>query len=385
MHIQENQKFQRCTVTIMDTTDPFITFDENGVSNHVASFNKEVGVTWFPNEEGRKRLDILVEEIKKAGKENDYDCIIGLSGGVDSSYLAYFLKTEYDLRILAVHVDAGWNSELAIHNVENIVKTLDIDLFTYVVNWKEMQDLQLAYLKANVINQDIPQDHVFMASLYATAKKHNIKYFLSGQNHATEGILPESWFYRAGDLVNLRDIHKKYGFVPLKTYPTNGFFKGFVYYPFIYGLKIKSPLNFIHYDKDQAKSVIKEKLNWRDYGSKHGESNFTKFYQNYYLPTKFNVDKRKAHLSSMIMSGLTTREAALEEIKKPLYQDDIQLANDLEYIARKLNISIDEFHAIISQPNKRHQDYANEEFLYVTLRDFLKKAGGLNLIKKFLR
>jgi N-acetyl sugar amidotransferase len=377
--------FQICTKTIMDTTDPDIKFDAEGVSNHVSSFNKEVGVTWFPNEEGRKRLNILVEEIKKAGKGNDYDCIIGLSGGVDSSYLAYFLKAEYDLRILAVHVDAGWNSELAIHNVENIVKTLDIDLFTYVVNWKEMQDLQLAYLKANVINQDIPQDHVFMASLYNTAKTHKIKYFLAGHNHATEGILPESWFYRSADLRNLKDIHKRFGKIPLKTYPTTGFWKDFIYYPFIYGLKIKRPLNYIPYDKDHAKSVIKEKLNWRDYGSKHGESNFTKFYQNYYLPTKFNVDKRKAHLSSMIMSGLTTREAALEEIKKPLYQDDIQLANDLEYIARKLNISTDEFHAIITQANKRHQDYANEEFLYVTLRDFLKKAGGLNLIKKFLR
>ena len=368
----------------MDTTDPLITFNEKGESNHVASFNKEVGVTWFPNEEGRKRLDQLIQQIKKEGRGKEYDCIIGLSGGVDSSYLAYLLKTEYDLRILAVHVDAGWNSELAIHNVENIVKTLNIDLYTYVVNWKEMQDLQLAYLKASVINQDIPQDHVFMASLYATAKKHGIKYFLAGHNHATEGILPDSWFYRSADLKNLKDIHKKHGTIPLKTYPTTGFWKDFIYYPFIYGLKIKRPLNFIPYDKDEAKRVIQEKLNWRDYGGKHGESNFTKFYQNYYLPVKFNVDKRKAHLSSMIMSGLITRENALEEIKKPLYEP-LQLQNDIEYIARKLNISVDEFHNIIAQPNKRHQDYENEEAMYIRIRELIRKTGGLNILKKFLR
>jgi N-acetyl sugar amidotransferase len=368
----------------MDTTDPEITFDDNGVSNHVASFNKEIGVTWFPNKEGRQKLDQLVKEIKEVGKGKEYDVIIGLSGGVDSSYLAYFLKTNYDVRILAVHVDAGWNSELAIHNVENIVKTLDIDLYTYVVNWKEMQDLQLAYLKANVINQDIPQDHVFMASLYATAQKHGIKYFLAGHNHATEGILPESWFYRSADLKNLRDIHKKHGTIPLKTYPTTGFWKDFIYYPFIYGLKIKRPLNYIPYDKDEAKKIIIEKLNWRDYGGKHGESNFTKFYQNYYLPTKFNVDKRKAHLSSMILAGLTTREEALVEIEKPLYEP-LQLQNDIEYIARKLNISVDEFQHIMSQPNRRHQDYKNEEFLYTVMRDALRKTGGLNIIKKILR
>ena len=380
----EERTYKICSKTIMDTTDPWITFDEYGESNHVASFNKEAGVTWFPNDEGRDKLDQLISEIKKAGKGNDYDVIIGLSGGVDSSYLAYFLRTEYDLRILAVHVDAGWNSELAIHNVENIVKSLEIDLYTYVVNWKEMQDLQLAYLKANVINQDVPQDHVFMASLYKTAEKNKIKYFLSGHNHATEGILPESWVYRAADLKNLRAIHEKHGTISLKTYPTSGFFKDFIYYPFIYGLKIKRPLNFIPYNKDNAKKIITEKLQWRDYGGKHGESNFTKFYQNYYLPSKFNVDKRKAHLSSMIMSGLIDRDAALEEMKKPLY-DDLQLKNDTEYIARKLNVSLDEFYQIISQPNKRHQDYQNEEFMYTTLRDFLKKFGGLNLLKKMLR
>ncbi|HMP28263.1 MAG TPA: N-acetyl sugar amidotransferase [Saprospiraceae bacterium] len=376
--------FQICTKTIMDTTDPDIKFDAEGVSNHVSDFNKELGVTWFPNEEGSKKLDQLIDEIKKTGKGKEYDAIIGLSGGVDSSYLAYFLKKNYDLRILAVHVDAGWNSELAIHNIEQIVKILNIDLYTYVVNWKEMRDLQLAYLKANVINQDVPQDHIFTAVLKKTAKEKNVKYFLSGQNHATEGILPNAWFFRASDGRNLKDIHAHFGKVSLKSYYTTNIWKEFIYYPFIFGLKTKSPLNYMEYDKEKAKKIISEEINWRDYGGKHGESNFTKFYQNYYLPTKFNVDKRKAHLSSMILSGSITREEALKEIEKPLY-DPLQLENDKSYIARKLNISIDEFHAILEQPTRRHQDYKNEEFFYVTLRDFLRKVGGLNVLKKILR
>lgn len=382
MHM--NQPYQICSKTIMDTTDPLITFDEQGESNHVQSFNKEVGVTWFPNDEGKDKLEQLILEIKKAGKGNDYDAIIGLSGGVDSSYLAYFLKTNYDLRILAVHVDAGWNSELAIHNVENIVKTLDIDLYTYVVNWKEMQDLQVAYLKANVINQDVPQDHVFIASLKKTAQKHNIKYYLSGQNHASEGIMPESWVYRATDGTNLKDIHKTFGKIKLATYPTTSFYKEFFYFPYILGFKVKSPLNYIYYHKDEVKKIIIEKLNWKDYGSKHGESNFTKFYQNYYLPSKFNVDKRKAHLSSMIMAGLISRDEAMEIIKQPLY-DEQQLKIDIDYVARKLNVSVDEFHSIISKPNRRHQEFKNEEQFYTFLRDSLRKLGVLNNIKKFLR
>jgi aminotransferase len=368
----------------MDTTDPLITFDEKGESNHVASFNKEVGVTWFPNKEGRKRLDQLIQQIKKEGKGKEYDCIIGLSGGVDSSYLAYLLKSEYELRILAVHVDAGWNSELAIHNIEQIIKILNLDLFTYVVNWKEIQDLQLAYLKAGVVNQDVPQDHAFFAALKNTAKEHNVKYFLSGNNHATEGILPNAWFYRAMDGRNLKDIHKRFGSIVLKTYPTSNLFKEFFYFPYIYGLKVKNPLNYIIYNKDQAKELIKKELNWRDYGGKHGESNFTKFYQNYYLPKKFNIDKRRAHLSSMIMAGLISRDKALIEIEAPLYTD-LQLSNDKEYISRKLNISVEQFDEIIAQPNKRHQDFKNEEKIYTFLRDTLKKIGVLNFIKRYLR
>ncbi len=378
------REYQVCTKTIMDTSDPEITFDENGVCNHVDLFNKEVGETWFPGPEGKPKLDSLINKIKSESKHLEYDVIIGLSGGVDSSYLAYFLKKEFNLRMLAVHVDAGWNSELAVMNIENIVKILDIDLFTYVVNWKEIQDLQLAYLKSGVINQDVPQDHVFKASLQYTAKKHGIKYFLSGGNHATEGILPTSWVYRAADSRNLKAIHKKYGKVKLKTYPIAGFWKTFVYFPFIYGLKSRRPLNFIDFKKEDAKELIIKELNWRDYGGKHCESNWTKFYQNFWLPKKYGFDKRRAHLSSMIRSGEITRDEALAEIDIPLY-DPHELEMDKAYVARKLGVSKEEFNAILDMPIQSHFDFKNERFLYKNALGIIRKLGVVKIIKGRLR
>lgn len=362
-----------CTRCVMDTTDPDITFDEDGVCNHCRNFDIVVKPNWFPNPEGKKKLDELITKIINDGKNSEYDCVIGLSGGVDSSYLAYMLRTEYPaLRMLAIHIDGGWNSELAVHNIENIVKKLDIDLYTAVIDWREMRDLQLAYFKSSLANQDVPQDHAFFATLYNVANEKGIKYFLSGGNYATESILPSSWGYDAMDSKQLKAIHKKFGTLPLKTYTTVNFFKKYIYYPHIKKFKIIRPLNFWPYVKDEAKTLIQEKLNWRDYGGKHHESRFTKFFQAHYLPEKFGYDKRKAHLASLIVSEQMSRNEALEELTKPLYEPK-ELEEDKEFIAKKLGISLDEFNTIMQLPNKTHLDYPSDNALLQRFRK-LKKA-----------
>lgn len=372
---------QICTRCIMDTTDLDIKFDEKGVCNHCLKFESRLKKNWFPNDEGKKRLDKIVNQIKNDGKNKKYDCVIGLSGGVDSSYLAYILKKLYpDLRILAIHVDGGWNSELAVHNIENIVKRLGIDLFTGVVSWKEMQDLQLAYFKSQLANQDVPQDHAFFATLYHVANTNGIKYFLSGGNLATESILPSSWGYNAMDATQLKAVHKKFGKKKLKEYQTVSFFKRKIYYPYFKKFKIIRPLDFLPYMKDEAKEIIKNELNWRDYGGKHHESKFTKFFQAYWLPTKFGFDKRKAHLSSLIVSGQITREEALNELKKLLYDKD-ELQEDKEFVSKKLGISLEEFEDIMLQENKTFLDYPSDykkelffAFLKSKIVNFVKRV-----------
>lgn len=348
----KKREYQVCTNCIMDTTDEEITFDEKGVCNHCLKFETVLKKNWFPNEEGRKKLDSIVEKIKNDGKNKKYDCVIGLSGGVDSSYLAFILKKLYPkLRILAIHIDGGWNSELAVHNIENIVKILDIDLYTGVVPWEEMKDLQLAFFKSQLANQDTPQDHAFFATLYDVTNKNDIKYFLSGGNLATESILPTSWGHDANDSTLLKFVHKKFGTIKLSKYKTFSFFKRKIYYPYIKKFKIVRPLDFLPYNKDEAKEVIIKELNWRDYGGKHHESKFTKFFQAYWLPKKFGFDKRKAHLSSLIVSGQMTRVEALKELEQKIYSEK-EAKEDMEYISKKLGISLEEFEDIMNQPNK---------------------------------
>jgi len=367
------KSYKICKKCIMDTSDPEIVFDENSICNHCNRFENELKPRWFPNEEGKAKLNTIIAKIKKDGQNRDYDCIIGLSGGVDSSYLAYVLRTEYpDLKILAVHIDGGWNSELAVHNIENIVKILNIDLYTGVINWEEMKDLQLAYFKSQLANQDVPQDHAFFATLYDVANKHNIKYFLTGGNLATESILPSAWGYDAMDGKQLRAVHKQFGKIKLKDYETVGFFKRRVYYPLIKKFKIIRPLDFLVYNKDEAKQIIIEKLNWRDYGGKHHESRFTKFFQAHWLPTKFGYDKRRAHLSSLIVAGQLTREEALVEIQKPLY-DLKELEEDIEFLAKKMGLSVEEFKNIMELPNKNFKDYPSDYKMEQFFRKLYKK------------
>lgn len=351
--------YQICVRCVMDTSDPDITFNDSGLCSHCQRYDRMVRDSVARAQRGERETELasIVETMKAAGKGREYDCIMGLSGGVDSSYVAYTAK-RLGLRPLAVHFDSGWNSELAVNNIENIVKKLDIDLHTHVVDWDEMRDLQLAFFKASVANCDIPTDHAFPAVLYHEAARLGIKYILSGSNYATEFILPSAWGYQSADLVHLRDIHKKFGQRPLRHYPQIGFISQYLWYPYVRGIKTVRPLNYIRYNKQDAKNTIAAQLGWRDYGGKHYESVFTRFFQGYYLPMKFGYDKRRAHLSSLINSGQETRAHALAELEKPTYDPELQ-ATDKKFIAKKLGVSDAEFDAIIAQPPRDYSDYAS--------------------------
>lgn len=347
----------------MDTSDPDISFDSDGICSHCRQYDELVRdqVDRANRGERQAELKAIVERIKTAGSGREYDCIMGLSGGVDSSYVAY-MANKLGLRPLAVHFDSGWNSELAVHNIENIVKKLGIDLHTFVVDWEEMRDLQLAFFKASVANCDIPTDHAFPAVLYREAAKHRIKYILSGTNHATEFILPKAWGHTSGDKRHLVDVQKKFGTIRLRSYPTIGFFAQYVYYPYIRRIRTVRLLNYIPYNKAEAKRIISEKLGWRDYGGKHHESVFTRFFQGYYLPTKFGYDKRRAHLASLINSGQMTRAEALVELERPTY-DPAQQLEDKVFVAKKLGVTPAELDAIFAQPNRSYSDFASSDRL----------------------
>jgi len=364
------RKYQICTRTVMDTSDADISFDANGICNHVHEFEETAKSSWFPNDEGQRRLTEIIQRIKTEGKGNEYDCIIGLSGGVDSSYLALKAR-EWGLRPLVVHVDAGWNSELAVSNIEKIVEHCEYDLHTHVVNWEEMRDLHLSYLRSGISNQDVPQDHAFFAALYAFAVKNNVRYVFSGGNLATEGIFPKSWHGSAMDAINLLDIHKKHGHKKLKTYPIVTFWQYYIYYPFLKKMRVVRPLNYMPYNKEDAVREL-EKIGWRSYGRKHGESIFTKLFQNHYLPTRFGFDKRLPHLSSLIVSGQMTREDALLELKKPLYASE-ELERDINYFCKKLRISRGEFDEYLGLPLNSHKSYRNWDRRH----KILKKCQGM--------
>ena len=361
-------RYQICTRCVMDTSDPEITFDEAGVCSHCQTFDRAVAPSWLHGAEAEAGLQAMAAEIRAAGAGKEYDSILGLSGGVDSSYLAWVAVKRMGLKPLAVHVDAGWNSDQAVRNIEAIVKHLDLDLFTNVIDWEEVRDLQRAYLLSGVENQDTPQDHVFFASLYRFAVKHGIKSVLSGYNYASESILPRSWGYNPRDSRQLKAIHARFGQRPLKTYPIATLFHHYVYWPKIRGLKVVHPLNLVDYDKEKAKDFLAAEMGWRDYGGKHHESRFTKFFQGYWLPRKFGFDKRRAHLSSLILAGQTTREAALEELEKPAHAP-AEIGEDLEFVRKKLGFSAEEFAALLEAPPRTYRDYPS----WAGLRDLWHK------------
>lgn len=371
MSSTKENKYRICTRCIMDTTDPEITFNDQGQCNHCIGYFETADKVLKHNDEGQAELRRLIKKIQAEGRGKDYDCLIGLSGGVDSSYIAYQVK-RLGLRPLAVHFDSGWNSKQAVENIQNIVKKLNIDLYTYVCDWKEMQDLQLSYFKAGVINADIPMDHAFLAVLHKIAKKNKIKYFISGHNFETEAILPKAWVYNAADLVNLKDIQKKEGKVKLRKYPMESLFEN-LYTRFFFKLKRIHLLDYEPYHKENAMKLIESELNWKYYGGKHYESIFTRFYQGHYLFKRFGVDKRRAHLSTLICSKQIDRDQALDEISKPLYPDPQLLKEDLQLVPLKLGISQEELENIMKAPTKAHTDYKTD----LQLRAFIEKIKNL--------
>ncbi len=356
MNDPNNIRHQVCTVTVMDTTDPDISFDGNGGCNYVAEF--EAFRASLPDPKTRDRmLATQVSAIKAAGAGKRYDCVLGLSGGVDSSYLAYLAK-EWGLRPLVVHFDNGWNSELAVSNIEEIVTRLGFDLETLVMDWEEFRDLQRAYFLASVVDIEVTTDQLIQGALCRLAARHGIKTILSGTNWATEWLMPRTWNYRKQDLVNLTNIHKKFGKVPLHKSTVYGL-RHQIWYTYFKGIKTVGILDLVNYSKAKAKGVLIKELGWRDYGGKHYESTFTRFYQGYVLPHKFNIDKRKAHLSNLILTGEITREEALAELQQPTYDAQL-MASDKFYVAKKLQFSLPEFNAILCAAPTPHEQYGTD-------------------------
>lgn len=346
-----------CSHCILDTNDdPDLQLDVNGMCNHCTSYYKQAKEFIKIGVEAEKLLQTTIQKIKDYGKNKNYDCLIGLSGGVDSSYVAYLAKT-YGLRALCVHFDNGWNSELAVMNIQNIVEKLGYDLNTYVINWEEFKDLQLAYLKASVIDIEVLTDHAIYGTLFKIAKDNDIKYVLGGHNIVTEGILPYHWTYNKKDYINIQAIHKQYGVRQLKTFPfLDRKMKSFIKNS---GVEFINYLNWVPFVKDEIKKLLQKELDWRDYGGKHYESVWTRFYQGYILPTKFNVDKRKAHLATLICSRQITKEEALKELEMPPY-DEKQLKIDKEFVLKKLDLSETEFDDIMKLPVRNHREFETE-------------------------
>jgi N-acetyl sugar amidotransferase len=355
----KSSHYQQCTNCILDTNDDEkISFDDSGVCNYCRDYISKYVVNGLTDSSKEERLKELIQKIKSGRRKKKYDCIMGLSGGVDSSYLAFIAKQK-GLNPLMVHFDNGWNSELAVKNIEGILRKTGFDLYTYVVDWNEFKDLQLSYIKAGVLDWEIPTDHGFYACLHHQAYKHGIKYVLTGHNYQTEAILPNTMRWSKMDVANIKDIHSKFGKVKLKTFPMLNFFT-FSWYKFVLKLERINLLELVHYNKEDAKETIKREFGWVDYGGKHYESIFTRFYQGYILKEKFGFDKRKAHLSNLILSGQISREKALTEVSKPPYDPDL-LEEDFNYVAKKFDLSPDEFREIIARPNHSHLDYKSYE------------------------
>jgi N-acetyl sugar amidotransferase len=363
-----------CTRCIMDTTDPDIVFDAEGVCNHCHRYETVARQRMIPPAQRKERLDQLVTEIKRAGRRRPYDCIIGVSGGVDSTYVAWVVK-DLGLRPLAVHLDNGWNSELAVANIEKTLKTLGIDLFTHVIDWEEFRDLQISFLKASTPDGEVPTDHAIFALLYKIAAKQGLKHIITGTNVVSEAILPEKWGYGYFDWTYVKDVHRRFGTTGLSTYPHFSLLDLF-YYVFLRRIRMVSILNFIDYNKQQAMGILQKQLGWVYYGGKHYESIYTRFYQAYLLPQKFDIDKRKAHYSNLILSGQMSRPEALEAMKVPIYPEEL-LEQDRQYAIKKLNLDETSFEAIMALPKRTFLDYKNNRDVFAFAKRLVNSSRRL--------
>lgn len=359
----------------MDTTDGAITFDENGVCDHCRTYYRCILPYWHTDERGEAEIAALVEKIKHSGRGKHFDCIIGMSGGADSSYLTYVAKEKFGLRPLVFHVDAGWNTQIAVNNIEKLVDGLGLDLYTEVINWAEMRDLQLAFFKSGVPHIDTPQDHAFFAMMYKFAKNHKVKYILTGANYSTECIRnPIEWMYYQSDSVQLCDIHRQFGTVELKSFPLTSILKHKVYLPYVKGIKVIRPLNYIPYIKKDAIELLKDRFGWQTYSQKHFESRFTRFYEGYWLPKRFGYDTRRVQFSSLIVTGQMARRDALDELQHLPYKD-MDVAAEMRYVANKLEITVEELQRYLDMPRKSYRDYRSQDSIYRTGAAIMKKLG----------
>lgn len=356
--------YQICKRCVMDTTDSKIRFDQEGVCDHCITFDTKVMPNWHTDEQGEKALMTIVDGIKAEGKGKDFDCIIGMSGGIDSSYLTYLAKEKMGLRPLVFHVDAGWNSQEAVNNIERIVDRLGLDLFTEVIDWEEMRDLQLAFFKAGVPHIDTPQDHAFFATMYNFAEKYNVRHILTGANYSTECVRnPIEWMYYQSDSVQLKDIHQKYGTRPLRNFPITSILRHKIYLRYWRKIQVVTPLNYLPYHKADAMRLLQEKYGWQPYPQKHFESRFTRFYEGFWLPTKFGYDVRRVQYSSLILTDQMTRAEAIERLKQPPLDPEIA-RQEFDYVATKIGITSEELRRYLEQPNRTYRDFKSQENVY---------------------
>lgn len=371
----QKKKYQICNNCVMDTSDSLIKFDTNGICDHCLTFKKHTLSNWLKGDAAEKELTKYVSLIKSAGKNKDYDCVLGVSGGIDSSYLTYLVKKKLNLRPLVFHVDAGWNTQIAVNNIEKLVDGLDLDLYTEVINWEEIKDLQLAYFKSGVSNIDVPQDHAFFATMYKFALDNDIKYILTGGNLSTECVRnPLEWMYYQSDSIQLKDIHKKFGTKNLDTYPITSVLWHKLYLPYIKKIKVLRLLDLIDYNKESASDLLSKEFGWQGYQQKHFESRFTKFYEGYWLPKRFGYDTRRVQFSSLILTNQMTRSVALEQLKRSALQEN-EIKIESEYVSTKLGISIDQLDSYMNLQLKSYKDYKNEAWIYNIGAKILKKIG----------
>jgi N-acetyl sugar amidotransferase len=379
----QNRDYQVCTNCIMDTSDPNISFDARGWCDYCNNFEQTIRPNWHTDAKGEADLAKLADKIRLDGKGKDFDCIIGLSGGLDSSYAAYIAKEKMGVRPLLFHVDAGWNTDQAVGNIEKLVDGLGLDLYTEVVNWEEMKDLQVAFLKSQIPDQDLPQDASFFSSLYKFALQHKIKYVITGSNYSTECCRePEEWGgYLGIDKTLFGDIHRQFGTRPLKTFPLLDIlvYKGI--YQYALGMEVAKPLNMVPFVKKDAEDELERRFGWKRFQHKHHESRFTRFYEDYWLPRKFGFHKRRAHFSSLIMTGQMTREEALQRISRS-EMDEHFLQQEFDFVAHKLGLSVDELRTIFEGEKKTYRNYKNKRWLIGAGTEILRRLG---FEKRFFR
>jgi N-acetyl sugar amidotransferase len=351
-----DSQYRICRRCVMDTSDPAITFDADGICNHCTGYLANVRRFLLPAAERGAALARLVEEIRAAGRGHDYDCIIGVSGGVDSSYVAWKVK-ELGLRPLAVHLDNGWNAELAVGNIKRLLERLGIDLYTVVLDWEEFRDLQLAFLRAGVPDCEIPTDHAIVATMHGQARRHGLRHIVSGINFRTEGIHVSAWSQGHVDGRYVSSVYRQMTGKKLQSFPVIPL-RDLVSSIVFHRPRTVMLLDYLDYDKAAAKRLLTEQFGWVDYGGKHYESVYTRFYQGWILPQRFGYDKRRMHLSTLIMSGQTTREAALAELARPPYEAALA-AEDRVFVAKKLGISVAEFDQLMQLPRRTYADYPN--------------------------